>query len=113
MSNNKIDLPVLCLIKRDTLSNWYDYNPKLKKHELICCLNESRDAVLGYKLGDGRHHFKKTPWIYNLSELNYFVVYNHDTAIAAVVLDGRTSNSYLDHTTNEKETKIYDCMRSD
>lgn len=101
--------PVI-LIRRDTLSNWFDINPKLYKNELICVLYNTSDKVLGYKLGDGRHHFKTTPWINDLSDIPYFILYRQDKALGAVVLDGVISKDYLKHhkDNTDKFTKLGD-----
>lgn len=61
-----------CLIRRDTLKNWVDYNPILKDKELVAVYDE--DQLYGYKIGDGSHSWCELNYT-NLADLDEFRLY--------------------------------------
>lgn len=61
-----------CLIRRDTLKNWTDYNPVLKDKELVAVYDE--DQLYGYKIGDGRSTWDELNYT-NLADLGDFRIY--------------------------------------
>ena len=69
-----------CLIRRDTLENWADYNPVLKDKELVAVYDG--DQLYGYKIGDGRSTWEELNYT-NLAELGDFRIYvdRNDTIV--------------------------------
>lgn len=61
-----------CLIRRDTLKNWADYNPVLKDKELVAVYEG--DQLYGYKIGDGRSTWCELNYT-NLADLGEFRIY--------------------------------------
>ena len=74
-----------CLIKRDTLKNWIDYNPVLKDKELVAIYDEGQ--LCGYKIGDGRNTWCDLNYT-NLADLGEFRIYvDKDDTVIMVNLD--------------------------
>lgn len=74
-----------CLIRRDTLKNWVDYNPVLKDKELVAVYDG--DQLYGYKIGDGCHSWDELNYT-NLADLGEFCFYiNKYDMIVTVNLD--------------------------
>lgn len=74
-----------CLIRRDTLKNWADYNPVLKDKELVAVYDG--DQLYGYKIGDGRSSWDELNYT-NLADLGEFRIYiDKDDTIIMVNLD--------------------------
>lgn len=67
-----------CLIRRDTLKNWVDYNPVLKDKELVAVYDG--DQLYGYKIGDGRSTWCELNYT-NLANLDGFRIYVDNTII--------------------------------
>lgn len=74
-----------CLIRRDTLKNWVDYNPVLKDKELVAVYDGGQ--LYGYKIGDGCHSWNELNYT-NLADLGEFRIYiDKDDTIVRVNLD--------------------------
>lgn len=74
-----------CLIRRDTVKNWEDYNPVLKDKELVAVYNG--DQLYGYKIDNGRNTWNELNYT-NLAELGEFRIYiDKDDTIVMVNLD--------------------------
>ena len=74
-----------CLIRRDTLKNWEDYNPVLKDKELVAVYDG--DQLYGYKIGDGRSSWEELNYT-NLTDLGDFRIYvDKDDTIVMVNLN--------------------------
>lgn len=74
-----------CLIRRDTLTNWADYNPVLKDKELVAVYDG--DWLCGYKIGDGCRSWDELNYT-NLADLGEFRIYiDKDDTIVMVNLD--------------------------
>lgn len=74
-----------CLIRRDTLKNWADYNPVLKDKELVAVYDG--DQFYGYKIGDGCRSWDELNYT-NLADLGEFRIYiDKDDTIVIVNLD--------------------------
>lgn len=74
-----------CLIKRDTLKNWVNYNPILKDKEFVAVYNG--DQLYGYKIGDGYSTWSELSYT-NLADLSEFRLYvNKSNIIVTINLD--------------------------
>ena len=89
-----------CLIKRDTLQNWEDYNPVLQDKELVAVYDG--DQLYGYKIGNGRSAWCELSYI-DLASLNEFHIYvdKNDTVITVNLDPGLFALNL--------EPKIYQC----
>ena len=92
-----------CLIRRDTLTNWADYNPVLKDKELVAVYDG--DQLYGYKVGDGRSSWDELNYT-NLVDLGEFRIYidKDNTTIVMVNLnpgllaeDRKEDNYFVSH----------------
>ena len=71
--------------KHDTFDKWMQYNPKLKENELIVV--KFKDNTIKYKIGDGKHHFRDTPFT-TLKKIKYFTCYDKNGKVAMIMLNG-------------------------
>lgn len=64
----------------DSLDNWKNENPILRKNEITVAYSEHTEAPF-YKLGDGIHHYQDLPYVTIDRALEYGIIYTYGVQV--------------------------------
>ena len=75
---------IKAIIRKDTIDNWNNENPILKRKELVAATNGERTF---YKIGDGVSAFREINYVYCVAEIEEFSIYDNQDPILTVCLN--------------------------